>query len=262
MDLSIVIVNYNTKTKAFACLDSIYRSDLAGVEFEVFLVDNNSSEEIETELKAKFPEVVFIQSGGNLGMGKGNNLGIRQSSGKFVLILNPDTEVKLDSIKIMIEYLKANEAAGLVGPKLLYPDGTQQISCYRFPKLFIPLLRRTFLGRFAKGYVDDYLMKNIDLDKPQAVDWIQGSCLLIKKEVLDRVGLFDERFFMYLEDTDLCKRIASAGFRVVYLPTSEIIHHHGRGSAKTPWYLAPFLNRLSRVHIASWIKYYLKWKSK
>lgn len=262
MDLSIIIVNYNSKEKTLFCLDSIYQADLAGIEVEVIVIENHSYDILDDEINTRFPKVKLLKSKKNLGMGGGNNLGINQATGKFILILNPDTEIMKDSIKTMMEFLYRNEQAGLVGPKLLYPDGTEQISCYRFPKLFIPILRRTFLGYFAKNYVDDYLMKNVDLNQTQIVDWIQGSCLLIKMEVLTKVGLFDERFFMYLEDTDLCKRIKLAGWQVVYLPTAQVIHHHERASAKKPWYLAIFINRLSRIHIESWIKYFIKWNFK
>ncbi|KKQ61344.1 MAG: Glycosyl transferase family 2 [Parcubacteria group bacterium GW2011_GWE2_38_18] len=262
MDISIIVVNYNSKTKTFNCLDSIYRADLAGITYEIIVVDNDSAEKIDQEINLRYPEVIFIQSGKNLGMGAGNNIGIKKATGKNILVLNPDTEVTATSIKTMMNYLDANPDVGLVGPKLLRSDKTVQESCYRFPKIFIPIIRRTFLSKFATNYVDDYLMRNIDLSRPQAVDWIQGSCLLIKKEVIDKVGMFDERFFMYLEDTDLCKRISLAGWKVVYLPTAEVFHHHERASAKKHWFLAPFLNKLSRIHIISWGKYFIKWKFK
>ncbi|KKR21773.1 MAG: glycosyltransferase [Parcubacteria group bacterium GW2011_GWE2_39_37] len=262
MDISIIIVNYNSKIKTFHCLDSIYKADLNGIEYEIIVVDNDSREKINQEIKTRYSEVIFIQNNKNSGMGAGNNLGIVQATGKNILVLNPDTEVTAPAIRTMLDYLHANLDVGLVGPKLLRSDRTVQESCYRFPKIFIPIIRRTFLAKFAKNYVDDYLLKNIDLTKSQTVDWIQGSCLLIKKEVIDKVGMFDERFFMYLEDTDLCKRISLAGWKVVYLPTAEVFHLHERASAKKHWFLAPFLNKLSRIHIISWGKYFIKWKFK
>lgn len=262
MDLSIIIVNYNSREKTFFCLDSIYNSVLAGINFEIIVVDNFSTEKIGKELEKKYPEVIFIQSDKNLGMGGGNNLGIKKSKGKNILILNADTELRKDSIKSMLSYLEADDSIGLLGPKLLYPDGSYQQSCYRYPKIFIPILRRTFLGLFAKDYINDYLMNNIDINQPRAVDWIRGCALLIRKKVLDEVGIFDERFFLYLEDTDLCKRINTAGLKVVYFPGAQIVHHHGRMSAEQAWFIAIFKNKISRIHIASWIKYYLKWKFK
>lgn len=262
IDLSIIIVNYNSKEKTLACLISLNRADFAGLTNEVILVDNNSSESIEFEARTIIDGLVFIKNPANIGMGAGNNVGIRRSTGEFVLVLNPDTEVKPDAIRTMVAYLRDNPGVGLVGPELIYPDGTPQDSCYRYPNLVLPLVRRTFLGGFAKDYLDYYLMKNLDLTKPQAVDWIMGSCLLMRRSVLDQVGLFDERFFMYLEDTDLCRRINNAGYKVVYLPSARVVHHHGRASAKKHWFVALFANKMSRVHLYSLIKYSIKWKFK
>ncbi|NTU99124.1 glycosyltransferase family 2 protein [Candidatus Falkowbacteria bacterium] len=259
MDLSIIIVNYNSAAKTLACLESLKKADLQDLEVELFLVDNNSDEAVEEAAKLIWPSLDFVGNDKNLGMGAGNNVGLRRARGEYVLVLNPDTELKPGSIKTMIRYLKSDESVGLVGPKLLYPDGQEQDSCFRYPNIFLPLLRRTFLGYFAKDYLDSYLMKNLDMSKPQSVEWIMGSCLMIRKSVLDQVGFFDERFFMYLEDTDLCRRINNAGFKVVYLPTAEAIHHHGRASAKHHWLVAPFINKLSRIHLASLVKYMAKW---
>ncbi|NTW22057.1 glycosyltransferase family 2 protein [Candidatus Falkowbacteria bacterium] len=262
MDLSIIIVNYNTRDKTLACLASLARADFFGLEKEVILVDNDSSEPIEQDAKRALEGLVFIKNSANVGMGAGNNVGIRQSRGEFVLVLNPDTEVEPKAIATMVYYLRQNPGTGLVGPELVYPDGTPQDSCYRYPNLVLPLVRRTFLGGFAKDYLDYYLLKNLDLKKPQAVDWIMGSCLLIRRKVLDQVGLFDERFFMYFEDTDLCRRINLAGFKVVYLPSARVVHHHSRASAKKHWLVALFANKMSRVHLCSLLKYSLKWKFK
>lgn len=262
MDLSIIVVNYNTKDKTLACLASLAKADFSGMSKEIILVDNNSAETIELEAKGAITGLVFVKNPSNVGMGAGNNVGIRRASGRYVLVLNPDTEVEPSAIRAMVAYLQEHADTGLVGPKLIYPDGTPQESCYRYPNLVLPLVRRTFLGSFAKDYLDYYLLKNLDLTKPQAVDWIMGSCLLIRREVLDRVGLFDERFFMYFEDTDLCRRINNAGFKVVYLPSALVIHHHGRASAKKHWFLALFTNRMSRVHLCSLLKYSIKWKFK
>jgi len=262
MDLSIIIVNYNTKEKTLACLRSLHEADFSGLTKEILLIDNHSLESIEVEAKSVINDLIYIQNNENVGMGAGNNVGIRRSQGDYVLILNPDTQVEAGAIKTMLNYLQKNQDTGLVGPELIYPDGAPQDSCYRYPNLILPLVRRTFLGGFAKDYLDYYLMKNLDLTKPQAVDWIMGSCLLIRKEVLNKVGLFDERFFMYFEDTDLCRRINNSGFKVVYLPTARVVHFHGRASAKKHWLVAIFANKMSRIHLYSLLKYSIKWKFK
>lgn len=259
MDLSVIIVNYNSRDKTVSCLKSIWQADLAGLSHEIILVDNNSSEEVEAAAKEIASDLIFIGSQRNLGMGGGNNLGIKKARGEHILILNPDAKVKPGAIKKMMEYSAAHPEAGIVGPKLLNADGSLQYSCLRFPNFFTPVLRRTFIGKIAGKNLADFLMKGFNHNEAAQVDWIMGSCLLIKKSVLDRVGPFDERFFMYFEDTDLCRRVWQAGFKVVYYPAAEVIHDHARASAQKPWYIAPFTSRLSRIHIASGLKYFFKW---
>lgn len=292
MDISIVIVNYKSKNNAVNCIESIKKSDLAGVDYEIILVDNNSGDRGAEEIKKMLPEVKIIESKKNLGMGGGNNLGIKEAVGKYVLILNPDTIVKPEAIKKLYDYLEANENVGVAGPKLLYPDGQLQYSCFRGWKFLTPVYRRTFLGRMAKKHLNNFLMRDFDHLSAREVDWLMGSCLMIRRSVLDKIKTsprnltpslsfpasmcgagsrrggkesqgeeeyFDERFFMYFEDTDLCRRVRQAGWKVIYFPEAVVVHDHVRASAKKPWYLAPFLSKLSRVHIISWIKYFLKW---
>ena len=259
MDLSIIIVNYNTAEKLVRCLDSISRSDLAGIETEIVIVDNHSTEPLPN-IGLPGLRVATVANPANVGMGAGNNVGILRSKGEYVLVLNPDTELAPDAIRRMISHLKLHTAVGVVGPKLLYPDGTLQPSCFRFPGLFLPLLRRTFFGRIARERLDRFMMADCDLSATRNVDWLMGSCLMVPRRVLDRVGLFDERFFMYFEDTDLCRRINAAGLAATYLPSAVVTHHHGRASAKERWFLSPFINKMSRIHIASWLKYLWKWR--
>ncbi|NIA18435.1 MAG: glycosyltransferase, partial [Actinobacteria bacterium] len=242
------------------CVESVKVSDLTGVDYEIIVVDNNSGDGIIADVQKRFKDVDFIQSNRNLGMGGGNNLGIEQSRGEYALILNPDTIVKKDSIKKMYEFLENNNDVGIVGPKLIYPDGRLQYSCFKNWKFLTPLYRRTFLGKLNKKHIDNFLMKDYDHKSKKEVNWLMGSCLLIRKNVLNKIGLFDKRFFMYFEDTDLCRRAWQSGYKVVYLPEAVVIHDHGRASAEKPWYLAPFFSKLSRIHIASWIKYFIKWR--
>lgn len=260
MDLSIVIVNYNSKEKTLNCLASLFASDLEGITWEAIVVDNHSGEAIAEALKARYPRVRLIQSERNRGMGGGNNLGAKQATGEFLLVLNPDTRVLPEAIRLMLFYLKAHGEAGAVGPKLLYPDGSLQYSCLHFPGLMMPFYRRTFLGRFAKKQLERFLLLGFDHASIKDVDWLMGSCLLIRKELFDKLKGFDERFFMYFEDTDFCRRVWQSGAKVVYLPQAVVIHDHGRASAENPWYLAPLVNQLSRIHLASWLKYLWKWK--
>src|SRR6056297_266090 len=132
MDLSIIIVNYNSTEKTLNCLESIFKADLEGINYEVIVVDNNSSDKTSYNIKQKYPQIIFISSFKNKGMGGGNNLGIKTAQGKFYLILNHDTVVKRDAIKVMFNYIKEHDNIGILGPKLLNPDNSLQYSCARF----------------------------------------------------------------------------------------------------------------------------------
>lgn len=255
MDLSIIIVNYKSKEKIRTCLNSILNSDLDGLNYEIILVENNSGDDLN-ELIVNIKNITLIKSKKNLGMGGGNNLGINQAKGEFILVLNPDTELKNNSIKILLEYLKNNLDVAIVGPKLLNSDMSLQYSCAFFPRPWTPIFRRTFIGRFFKEHLDWFLMTNFSHNDLLDVDWLMGSCLLIRRQ--DFPG-FDDRFFMYFEDIDICRQSWHNGKRVVYNPRAEVVHHHSRESANNPWYLGVFKNKLTREHIKSWVKYFQKW---
>ena len=263
MDLSIVIVNYKSKKKLETCLDSIFKAGIKDLSFEIILVENNSAEDLSDLVKLN-SNVKLIVSEKNLGMGGGNNLGIKTAQGEYILVLNPDTVIKDEAINVLLSYLKNNPGVGLVGPKLLNTDNSLQYSCSRFPKFYMPILRRTFLGKYFEVDRDNFQMREFDHNSIKTVDWMLGSALMFKKELTLVNGKiweprFDERYFMYFEDTDLNRNFWSHGFKVVYNPRAVLIHDHARQSAKYPWYTAVFLDPLARHHIASWIKYFLKW---
>lgn len=262
MELSIVIVNYRSQDKLINCLDSVAR-ETAGQDREIIVVDNASGDDL-SRLPAKYSGLTVVNSSRNLGMGGGNNLGIKQARGEFMLVLNPDTVVQTGAIRIMLSYLKDNPTAGLVGPKLIYPDGSLQSSCSRFPSFFMPVLRRTFLGDYFRKARNRFTMDDFDHDSIRPVDWLMGSCLMFRRQLALKDGrsfapLFDERYFMYFEDTDLCRQIWENGFRVIYDPEAVVVHDHQRQSAEYPWYFAVFLSSLTRWHIVSWLKYFAKW---
>ena len=257
MNVSIIIVNYKSQEKTLVCLESIVGADMGGLLYEIIIVDNNSKDDSAKIIKKTYPKIKIIKSEKNLGMGGGNNLGIKAAQAEFILILNPDTIVEKDAIKILYNFIKSDKQIGVAGPKLLNTNNTLQYSCLRFPKFYTPILRRTFLGKFAKKYLDNFLMKDYDHKEIKEVDWMLGSCLMVRKNILNKINGFDERFFMYFEDIDLCGRVWQDGFKVVYNPQAIVIHNHARASAENPWYLF-FLNKLSRAHIASWIKYFYK----
>ena len=266
MDLSIIIVNYHSRDKLLNCLSSLRQAEMVDVKYEIIVVDNNSGDELD-KVNEDYSTVQMIKNPVNKGMGGGNNIGLAIAQGEYVLILNPDTVVQGRAIPELLSYLKSHPTVGLIGPKLLYPDGALQMSCSRFPSFFMPILRRTFIGDYFKTSRDSFTMQEFNHNSLRSVDWLMGSCLMFKKEIKlsDNRSWsphFDERYFMYFEDTDLARQFWKNGLSVVYNPTAIVIHDHRRASARHPWYLAIFLDIITWHHIISWLKYFIKWSFK
>lgn len=260
MDLSIIILNYKTRGLVAQCVKTIglFASRRT---FEIIVVDNASSDGTGALLAEKYPHVKFIQAPANLGFAAGNNLGIREAKGRYVMLMNPDITVRPGSIDALLDFMGANPDVGIAGPKLIKPDGTLDPSCYRFPTHMVPAYRRTPLGRlpFGREAIARYLMDDYDREDTADVDWLLGAVLVVRREALEAVGPLDERFFLYFEDTDWCRRFWASGWRVVYFAGAKMVHYHERLSAQVAWFIGPF-RRSTRVHIASWIKYFAKWR--
>lgn len=259
MDVSIVILNYKSKGLVAQCIKTI-RMHEPECSHEIIVVDNGSADGIGAMLESRFPDVRFIASDRNLGYAAGNNLGIRAANGKYVLIMNPDITVRPGAIDAMVRFMNQNRDVGVCGPKLLKPNGKVDESCYRFHKVSTPVYRRTPLGRTAVGRreTDRYIMNDFDRNQTRDVDWLLGAVLMARRGALEQVGLFDERYFLYFEDTDWCRRFWSAGWRVVYFTDAVMVHCHERASAKSPLLATPF-NRAARLHIKSCFYYFRKW---
>ena len=279
MDLSIVILNYKQKGLVKQCLKGIVTAS-PQLNYEIIVVDNDSADGCLEMVKTMFlpsaedinqpklpiekpliiPPIKTIAAPNNDGFAVGNNLGIKQASGKYVMILNPDIAIVPAALEKMHRFMEENPKVGVIGPKLINPDGSVQYSCRRFPGFLTPLYRRTIFGKlpFSKNPISHYLMKDSDHNLIQDADWLFGACLLIRKSVLDQVGLFDQRFFMYFEDLDLCRRIWAAGFSVVYFSEVELVHYHQRLSAERGGILGLF-SRGGRIHFASGVKYFIKY---
>ncbi|MBI5621985.1 glycosyltransferase family 2 protein [Candidatus Falkowbacteria bacterium] len=259
MELSIVILKYKSKGLMRQCLKAIRLLRLS-FPYEVIVVDNASFDGSAEMVARDFPGTIFIQSDKNLGYAGGNNLGLKRSAGRYVMIVNPDILMVTNELEKMISYLDAHPRVGMLGPKLINPDGSTQMSCYHFPSFFMPFYRRTFLGKLPwfKKKVRQYLMVDWDHAESREVDWLLGGCLLIRREAMERVGLLDERFWMYFDDVDYCRRFWEAGFPVVYFAPAEVVHYHQRTSAET-WWLFGLFNKVAREHIKSWLKYFAKY---
>lgn len=227
--LSVVIVAHNSRPYLSACLRSIYDQTDAP-PLEVIVVDNGSRPgEIEV-IRQDFPQLTLVTSSRNLGFAAGANLGIRQAKGTHLLLLNPDTTVAPGALTRMAEFIKATPDAGAVGPKLLNPDGSLQLSCRTFPGRWMvfahryALLTRLFPQNPATRR---YLLTDWDHASVRPVDWVSGACLMTSRKVLERVGLLDEKFFLFNEDVDFCRRVWAAGWKVYYVPDAVVFHHVG-----------------------------------
>lgn len=265
-DINIVIVNYKMKDKIDVCLTSLFRElKKSTLDVHVVVVDNNSGDGIEQLLKEKFPQVQYIAQQVNPGFGTSQNLGLKAVEAKYYFALNPDTEFHEgnNTIEKLYRFMEEHPKVGMVGPKLVYPDGSLQYSCWRFPPFLQPFYQRTKLGKTPRGEkrVAYHHMKDFGHDKTIPVDAIMGSAMFVRREALKQVGVFDERFWMYYEDIDWSRRMWEAGWPVYYVHDAVLTHIHGRGSAAVPGvFKALVKNKLARVHVQSWLKYLWKWR--
>ena len=229
MDVSIIIVNWKVKDLLEACLRSVYK-ETQGVNFEVFVVDNDSGDGSVEMVKEKFPQVNLTASKDNLGFAKGNNIVAKHAKGRYVLLLNPDTEVLDNAIGKMVEFMDSHPECGISGCKLLNPDLTHQPSVRRFPTFSsqaLILLKLHHLFPKTKA-MHDYLAEDFDYDKIGEADQVMGAFFMIKREVVEKIGLLDETFWIWFEEVDYCKRAKEAGFKIFYTPEAKIVHHFGQ----------------------------------
>ena len=231
--LSIVIVNWRSVTFLAQCLRTIVQ-ETKDLPFEVIVIDNASFDGSEEMVHREFPQTLFIQSKDNLGFSRGNNQAFARSHGKYILFLNPDTEITGDALAMLVNCLEADPKAGIVGPKLLNSDGSLQTSCVQaFPTILNQVfdaeaLRRLFPNSSLWGVSALYR----DDPAPAKVDVISGASLMIRRDVFEEVGQFSTDYFMYSEDVDLCYKVHSAGWKVVYLSGATVVHHGGQSSSK------------------------------
>lgn len=227
-DLSIVIVSRDVRDLLVRCLASISCRYVV----EALVVDAGSRDGSADVVAERFPLVRLLRSTENLGFTRGNNWALRLARGRHVMLLNPDTVVEPGALDRLIDYLDAHPEVGAVGPKLRYPDGSVQSSRRRFPTPLTGFVESTVLERWLGGsrFVRDYRFDDRSDDVAHEVDWLSGAALAIRRETLALTGLFDERFFMYSEEVDLCRRIRAAGWRIVYVPEAIVVHHEGRSS--------------------------------
>ena len=237
VDLSICIVTYQACDLLRDCLNSIYEHTL--LPLEIIVVDNGSSDGVAEMVQREFPEVRFIQNDHNAGFTRPMNQALTVSQGRYLLQLNPDTLILSQAFDRLVEFLDAHPQAGICGPKVLNSDGTLQKPCRRGESR--PLAVLSYFSGLSKIFpknkrFGEYLMSYMDEDVVHPVAGVAGSCMLIRREVLDQIGYLDERFFAYQEDADFCFRARQAGWQIYYVPQAQIIHYGSMGGSRVEPY--------------------------
>lgn len=263
MEVSLIITHYRSPQVLKLSLGYIcnWKKNFEG-DVEIIVSDSDTDSNTKQMMQERYPDVKLLTSDKNIGFGKAVNKGLMEATGKYIVIMNSDVIVpEPKDITYMLEYLERNPDIGLVGPKLLNFDNTHQPSAFRYYSPLSILFRRTVLGKtkLGKRKIKEFTMDDVEdlTETPTEVDWLMGSMLVTKREYLDEVGYFDERFFMYMEDVDLCKRFWEVGKKVVYYPLSNVYHFHGKAS-RTKNIFSALLNKYTRTHLISAFKYFKK----
>lgn len=265
MDLTAAIVSYNTRELLRGCLTSVLSSLRGRLSYEVVVVDNASGDGSVAMIRDHFPDVQLLVNKKNRGFAAASNQALVQSRGRHVVLLNPDTVVGEGALEYMVKFLDEEDEVGVVGPKLLYPDGSLQHSAFGFPTLpmifldFFPvnhrLVNSRLNGRYPRAWYES--------GKPFPVDHPLGACFMVRREVIDGVGLLDEDFFMYCEEIDWCMRIKKAGWTIYCLPQAEVIHYAGQSTSQFRDRMFVELHRsryrLYEKHYSRWFKRVARW---
>lgn len=243
--LSVIIVSYNARADLERCLESIAAA-AARTDLEIVVVDNASTDDTVEAVRSRWPRVKLIEAGGNLGFSKGNNIGIRQSRGELVLLLNGDTIVPPGAIDALVDVLDRRPDVAVVGPRLVDAAGRAELS---FGDMISPLneLRQK---RRARGDVERLTQSE------REVDWVSGACLLVRRSDAEAAGLFDERYFLYTEDVDFCAAIRARGRQVLFTPAAQVVHLRGRSRQTAP---GPSEAAYRRSQLAFYEKHHPAW---
>jgi GT2 family glycosyltransferase len=249
--VSIVIVAHSVREELVRCLTSIAACGGPGVE--AIVVDNASTDGTREWLARDHPDVVIVALDENRGVAAREE-GLRLARGRYTMFLDSDAALTEAALPELVRALDAHPEWGLVGPKLVHDDGTLQLSCRRFPPLFLPLLRRPPLERLARGrgVVTRHLMEDVDHDRPRAVPYVLGACQLFRTSLARAAGPFDPHIFFGPDDIDWCIRIRDAGGEIVYYPSATVVHSYRRATAAKP------LSRTAVRHVQAFL--YLRWK--
>ncbi|MDQ2733302.1 MAG: glycosyltransferase family 2 protein [Armatimonadota bacterium] len=228
--VSCIIISYNTRVMTLECLQVLF-VDLGTNPAEVWVVDNASTDGSPQAIREAFPQVKIIENHSNSGFGAANNQAMQRACGQFLLLLNSDAFLKPGAISTMVQYLKEHPRVGVVGPRLLNKDGSLQRSCFRFSTPGVAWRENLWISAFLPHWSPSGDYRRWKHDRQRNVDFLIGACMLVRREVFDQVGGFDERFFMYSEEADWQKRIWNMDWEVVFVPTAEVTHLGGASGA-------------------------------
>lgn len=253
VDISFIIVEYFCIPALKDVVQSIY--DYASeCSFEIIVISNSSySQQIQIDIRSSFPGIEFTFNQKNLGFSRGVNQGIRNSSGEFLLLLNPDAKLVDQSLPNAVDFMIAHNQVAVLGPLIVDNSGQLQDSCREFMTfgtMFNRMSKRIFARNLGESVLEDK-----DYYTAQQVDWVSGACLLARSKAISDAGPMDERYFMYVEDMDWCRNFQQHGWEVWFLPTWKVEHNAGRASSSRLW----LMNRLMWTHLLSFCKYNLKW---
>lgn len=249
MDVSIIIVSWNVRDQLKKCLQSIQQYTL-NVNYEIFVVDNNSQDNAADLIQNEFPNVILIANKDNRGFASACNQAIKKSQGKYVLLLNPDTELKENSILQMINFMEKRNDCGIAGCKIINFDGSVQPSVRKFPDLvshiFILLKLHNFFLNLSS--IKKYYQTKFNYTKEQVVDQVMGAFYMVKHDLLKKIGFFDELYFIWYEEVDLCKVFKNSGFNTYYNPSTEVLHQKGSSFAQVSPLKKQFIFNRSMLH--------------
>ena len=248
-DVSIIVVSYNTRELLWDCLTSVALG-CEGLSAEVFVVDNASSDDSAEIVRKEFPEVCLVVNDANLGFAAANNLALERAAGRYVVLLNPDTQVRRGAMTRLVEFMDARPQAGYCGPRLLNADGSLQESARRFPTVLSSAFSILGLDRRYPHSRHALNLHSLHEDRQLfRADWVSGACLMVRSTAVQEVGLMDAGFFLYFEETDWCRRMASSGWEGWYVPSAEVIHLGGQSVGEV-YSAAPF----SGDHPVHWVR--------
>ncbi|MHC4124855.1 MAG: glycosyltransferase family 2 protein [Planctomycetota bacterium] len=232
-DISIIIVNFNTGDLLAECIKSI-KQTITGHVYEVFVVDNASSDDSLKKAQRLYRDITIVKNRDNLGFARANNQAMQNCHGRFILLLNPDTLLVDNAVDVMIDYMDKDDSIAVVGSRLLNKDRTTQASTAgSFPYLAVVFNETFSLSKFfpkSRRFRGLYLRNNTG--SAVEVDWVSGACMLVRRSVIEQVGMLNEGFFMYFEDQEWCYRIKNAGHKIIYYPAAQVIHYEKQSIGK------------------------------